>query len=83
MLLCSDRYCNLLLQRLTHGMPSFHDFGRKTPATALDLGCGEGHWALHAANVWKNCQITAMDLVNILHPSFETSENVHFVQGNL
>ncbi|KAF8963841.1 hypothetical protein BDZ97DRAFT_1919373 [Flammula alnicola] len=81
-LLESDRYTDLLLQRLSHGQPSFHDFGKKPPATALDLGCGRGHWIIHAANVWKNTQITGFDLVDIPLAAFESTENAHFVQGN-
>ncbi|KDR85662.1 hypothetical protein GALMADRAFT_205035 [Galerina marginata CBS 339.88] len=81
-LLENDRYSELLLQRLSNGYPSFYDYGKKPPATALDLGCGEGHWVLFASSIWKTSQITGFDLVDIALPTFETTENVHFVQGN-
>ncbi|KAF9055958.1 hypothetical protein BJ165DRAFT_1521917 [Panaeolus papilionaceus] len=81
-LLESDRYTDILLQRLGGGSPSFHDYGKKPPTTALDLGCGEGHWVLHAATTWKSSEITGFDLVNVTLPALETTENAHFVQGN-
>ncbi|KAF8167414.1 hypothetical protein B0H34DRAFT_15995 [Crassisporium funariophilum] len=81
-LLESDRYSDLLLLRLSNGSPSFHDYGKKPPATVLDLGCGPGHWVLHAANVWKTSQITGLDLVDVTLPAFETTENAHFSFGN-
>ncbi|KAF5312409.1 hypothetical protein D9619_002650 [Psilocybe cf. subviscida] len=80
-LLESDRHTDMLLQHLSQGAPSFHDY-RSPPATALDLGCGVGYWALNAANVWKGSQITGFDLVNITSPAFEHTENLHFVQGS-
>lgn len=79
----SDRYSDLLLQRLTHGSPSFHDYGKKPPAKVLDLGCGPGHWALHAATVWKTAQVTGLDIVDVTLPGFETTENANFVLGDL
>lgn len=79
----SDRYSDLLLHRLSHGYPSFHYYGKNPPATVLDLGCGPGHWVLHAATLWKTSQITGLDLVDLTLPGFETTENAHFVLGNL
>lgn len=79
----SDRYTDLLLQRLSKGSPSFHNYGKTPPATALDLGCGPGYWILHAANVWRSTKFTAFDLVNITLPALETKENIKFVQGDL
>jgi len=79
----SDRCADLLLQRLSNGSPSFHDYGNKPPVTALDLGCGEGHWVLWAAGIWKTTHITGFDMVDITLPAFETTENVNFKQGNL
>ncbi|KAF8807933.1 hypothetical protein BYT27DRAFT_7256473 [Phlegmacium glaucopus] len=81
-LLENDRYSDLLLQHLTHGSPSFHDYGKKPPSTVLDLGCGPGYWVLHAASVWKTSQVTGLDLVDVTLPGFETTENAHFVLGN-
>ena len=79
----SDRYSDILLQRLTQGSPSFHNFGRKPPAMVLDLGCGPGHWVLHAAATWKTSKVVGLDLVDLTLPGFETTENAHFVLGNL
>lgn len=80
----SDRYTDILLQRLVPaGSPSFHDYGKRPPASVLDLGCGPGHWMLYAAGVWKTSQITGFDIVDVTLPEFETMENVHFVRGNL
>ncbi|KAJ3485484.1 hypothetical protein NLJ89_g11897 [Agrocybe chaxingu] len=81
-LLESDRYTDLLLQRLSNGSPSFYEYGKRPPANVLDLGCGPGYWILHAANVWKNTKFTGFDLVDVTTPAFETMENVDFVQGN-
>ncbi|CAA7268092.1 unnamed protein product [Cyclocybe aegerita] len=81
-LLESDRYTDILFQRLSNGSPSFYDYGKKPPANVLDLGCGPGYWILHGANVWRNTKFTGFDLVDITLAAFETMENVEFVQGN-
>jgi hypothetical protein len=81
--LCSDRYSELLLERLNPGSPSFWDYGKKPPLTVLDLGCGQGHWVLYAASLWKNSRITGFDLMDITLPAFQTTENVNFIRGNL
>ncbi|RXW24565.1 hypothetical protein EST38_g1268 [Candolleomyces aberdarensis] len=78
----NDHYSELLLERLNPGSPSFWDYGKKPPLTVLDLGCGQGHWALYAASVWKNSQITGFDLMDICLPAFSTTENVNFIRGN-
>ena len=49
----------------------------------LDLGCGPGHWVLHAAATWKTSKVIGLDLVDLTLPGFETTENAHFVLGNL
>ena len=71
------------MQRLAQGSPSFHNYGKKTPSMVLDLGCGPGHWVLHAAATWKTSQVIGLDLVDLTLPGFETTENAHFVLGNL
>jgi ubiquinone/menaquinone biosynthesis C-methylase UbiE len=71
------------LQRLTSGSPSFHDYGKMPPAMVLDLGCGQGHWILHAANVWKTAEFFGLDIVDTTLPAFETVENVRLVRGDL
>jgi len=81
-LLESDRHTDLLLQRLSNGSPSFHNYGRKPPGSVLDLGCGPGHWIHFAANIWKSSFFTGFDLVNIILPGLDSMENVKFVQGD-
>ncbi|TFK26793.1 hypothetical protein FA15DRAFT_636920 [Coprinopsis marcescibilis] len=78
----NDRYSDLLLRRLNPSSPSFFKYGKKPPLTVLDLGCGQGHWVLWAASMWKNSRITGLDLVDITLPAFQTTENVNFVRGN-
>lgn len=63
--------------------PTFHDFGSKPPQTVLDLGCGQGHWVLEAAAIWKDSQITGFDMVDVTLPAFGSTDNVKFVRGNL
>jgi hypothetical protein len=80
----SDRYTDILLRRLNPLVsPSFHDYGRKIPLYALDLGCGSGHWLLEASNAWKTSQITGFDLVDTLIPEVLGQDNIQFVRGNL
>lgn len=42
------------MQKLTRdGSPSFLHIPASSPVrNALDLGCGDGHWVAHAADVW-------------------------------
>lgn len=79
----NDRQTEMLLRHLNpNGGPSFHDYGKRHPQTVLDLGCGEGHWALHAASTWKHSRIVGFDLVDITLDDFDTRSNLEFVQGN-
>lgn len=78
----NDRYSELLLQRLSGGSPSFHDYDNKPPTTVLDLGCGPGYWLLHTANCWKKSQITGLDIVDVTLPEVKTADNVQFLQYN-
>ncbi|TFK41890.1 hypothetical protein BDQ12DRAFT_677335 [Crucibulum laeve] len=82
-LLENDRYTEILLRRLnSNGSPTFYDYGKKAPATVLDLGCGPGHWVLDTARTWKDSTITGFDLVDITLPDLATTENIRFVRGN-
>jgi len=79
----NDRYTDILLRRLNPlATPSFHNYGRKIPLYALDLGCGPGHWLLEASNAWKTSQITGFDLVDTLIPEVAAQDNIQFVRGN-
>ncbi|OBZ79066.1 hypothetical protein A0H81_01444 [Grifola frondosa] len=68
MMLESDFYMHELLRRLNpNDSPTFHNYGRKPPSDVLDLGCGEGHWVLHAAKYWKSShtKVTGLDLIDV------------------
>ncbi|KAF4612428.1 hypothetical protein D9613_004190 [Agrocybe pediades] len=78
----SDRCADLLLRRLSHGSPSFYHYGDKPPATALDLGCGEGNWVIWAASIWPSTHITGLDMVDVTLPAFQTVDNINFIQAN-
>lgn len=56
---------------------------KKPPSNVLDLGCGQGHWLLDAADFWLNTDFTGFDLVDILLPEVRQRENIHLVRGNL
>ncbi|KIL71577.1 hypothetical protein M378DRAFT_6299 [Amanita muscaria Koide BX008] len=78
----NDRYTELLIQRLTpDGSPTFHDYGSKPPQAVLDLGCGQGHWVLTAAEVWTTSHFIGFDLVD-LTSHIQKPDNVTFVRGN-
>ncbi|EAU89999.2 hypothetical protein CC1G_05915 [Coprinopsis cinerea okayama7 len=90
-LLDNDRHTGDLLNRLNGtGSPTFYDYGNHPPATALDLGCGQGHWVVDAAIAWKGhgTKVTGYDLVDIskvLMPwavKQGVAENIRFVRGN-
>ncbi|KAF9523293.1 hypothetical protein CPB83DRAFT_898872 [Crepidotus variabilis] len=78
----SGRNMVLLLQRLSGGSPTFHDYGPDHPSTVLDLGCGPGYWAQQAAALWPTSQITGFDLVDMISTSCRLPSNVKFVQGD-
>ncbi|KAF9486494.1 hypothetical protein BDN70DRAFT_16626 [Pholiota conissans] len=82
MLLESDRYTDSLLLRLANNQPSFHDFGKRPPTTVLDLGCGEGNWAVNAASYWKDTEIVGLDIVDITLPAFALTGNLYFIQAD-
>ncbi|KAJ7597320.1 hypothetical protein C8J56DRAFT_882809 [Mycena floridula] len=80
----NDQYSDLLLRRLyPNHTPTFQVF-KKPPATVLDLGCGEGHWAMYAASCWKNVKITLLDIVNVTLDDINDKDtpNIKFVHGN-
>ncbi|TFK67723.1 hypothetical protein BDN72DRAFT_898751 [Pluteus cervinus] len=91
-LLTQDELTSALLRRLNGtGSPSFHDYGNDPPpADVLDLGCGQGHWVLHAARTWRgyDTRVVGYDLVDVtksLLPEeyrYALPENVSFKKGN-
>ncbi|KAF9015733.1 hypothetical protein BDQ17DRAFT_1341558 [Cyathus striatus] len=82
-LLENDHYAYILLHRLNpNGSPSFYNYGNAPPKSALDLGCGPGYWAVDAAIIWKGCNVTAFDLVDVTLPELHALENITFVRGN-
>ncbi|KAI0095227.1 hypothetical protein BDY19DRAFT_75224 [Irpex rosettiformis] len=86
----NDYYTYNLLHHLTPaGSPSFHDFGDYPPRDVLDLGGGEGYWAVEAATAWKaaGTVVTAYDIVDLSRPlkkmlDPETTKHVFWVQDN-
>ena len=84
---CSDRHFNTLLNLLNdNGTPSFHDYSKSTaapPHTVLDLGCGDGTWAIQAANYWKNAQVTGIDIVDLVDRNQPLPPNLIWKKGNL
>ncbi|KAL0951741.1 hypothetical protein HGRIS_008414 [Hohenbuehelia grisea] len=78
----SDDHTQMLLQRLTAGNPSFHDYGNRPPRTVLDIGCGRGTWLLQAAECWAphGTVLTGIDMVDIRHPAVEQHEHIRFKQ---
>ncbi|KAH9929759.1 uncharacterized protein B0H18DRAFT_996133 [Fomitopsis serialis] len=93
----SDYHTFELLRRLNPNInsPTFHDYGRRPPKNVLDLGCGEGHWVLHAARTWRSAgtHVTGLDLIDLYNNDHgrvsSTREgeapprNVTFVRGNI
>jgi SAM-dependent methyltransferase len=51
---CSELHSFELMQALTRDdSPSFLHIPTSSPVrSALDIGCGDGHWVAHAADVW-------------------------------
>ncbi|KAK7465559.1 hypothetical protein VKT23_005534 [Stygiomarasmius scandens] len=82
----NDRHFYMLLRRVNPmGTPSFYNYlqnGTVAPSSALDLGCGAGHWILDAATHWKHAQIVGFDLVDVTLPEVHERENIKFVRGN-
>ncbi|KAH9004138.1 hypothetical protein EDB86DRAFT_2135572 [Lactarius hatsudake] len=62
----NELHSYLLVRRLTeNGSPSFLHVPTSIPVhDALDLGCGDGHWIAHAAQVWgvHGTKIVGIDL---------------------
>lgn len=78
-----DRWNNELLHRLLpKNSPSFRDYGSTPPRSVIDLGCGPGFWILDAAAAWKNTSFVGFDIVDVLEPGVQQTENVRFVRGN-
>lgn len=68
---------------LGHKMTWFN-FKDNPPSRLLDIGCGSGAWALHAANEWPDCEVVGFDLVHIQpHVKYlSATPNVSWVHGN-
>ncbi|KZT08563.1 uncharacterized protein LAESUDRAFT_757293 [Laetiporus sulphureus 93-53] len=67
-MLDNDFWTYKLLRRLNpYKSPSWHDYGKKSPSNVLDLGCGEGHWVLYAAEAWKSAgtRVTGLDILDL------------------
>ncbi|KAG0700023.1 S-adenosyl-L-methionine-dependent methyltransferase [Suillus ampliporus] len=54
----------------------------------LDVGCGNGVWAIEAAKCWKGCEVVGLDIVS-LHPDLahtpkdkDLIKRVSWVQAN-
>jgi tRNA G46 methylase TrmB len=60
----SELHSHRLLQKLTRdGSPSFLHFPASAPVrNALEIGCGEGHWALYAAQAWQAHETTVIGI---------------------
>lgn len=62
----NELHSYLLMRKLTEkGSPSFLHIPTSIPIRdALDLGCGDGHWAAHAAQAWgvQGTNIVGVDL---------------------
>ncbi|KAF7317587.1 Methyltransf-25 domain-containing protein [Mycena kentingensis (nom. inval.)] len=91
-LMDADRQTWELIRKLdrTHGGPTFHDYGVAPPRSALDLGCGAGHWLVDAAGAWRKAgtQLVGVDLLDTMRGTWATlqrqglAENVKFVRAN-
>ncbi|KAJ6623157.1 hypothetical protein B0H10DRAFT_2213838 [Mycena sp. CBHHK59/15] len=79
----NEQYTQRLLRRLLPASsPTFHDYGKRPPASALDLGCGTGQWLLDAARMWPHTHFTGLDIVNVALGALEGLHNVHLVRGD-
>ncbi|KZP25216.1 S-adenosyl-L-methionine-dependent methyltransferase [Athelia psychrophila] len=57
-------YSKEILNFLTGNGVTMHD--PETPPTRiLDIGTGNGLWAIEAAKLWKDCEVTGLDYLNI------------------
>ncbi|KAF7317576.1 Methyltransf-25 domain-containing protein [Mycena kentingensis (nom. inval.)] len=91
-LMDTDRQTWELIRKLdrTHGGPTFHDYGVAPPRSALDLGCGAGHWLIDAAGAWRKAstQLVGVDLLDTMRGTWAAlqrqglAENVKFVRAN-
>ncbi|KAJ7071113.1 hypothetical protein C8F01DRAFT_1109166 [Mycena amicta] len=88
----TDRQTWELTRKLhgAHGGPSFHNYGGQPPRSALDLGCGAGHWMLDAAMAWRTAgtQVVGFDMMDTVRGMWATAQrqgvaqNLQFVRGN-
>lgn len=80
----SDRLTTVLLRAVNpNRSPSFHDYRRNPPGSALDLGCGEGHWIVNAAKEWPETQFIGFDMMDVASDAFQDTWHAKFHRGNL
>ncbi|KAJ7201317.1 hypothetical protein GGX14DRAFT_371477 [Mycena pura] len=80
-----ERYSHQLIRRLLpEDSPTFSNYQRNPPASALDLGCGAGLWLLDAARMWRTTQFVGFDLVDVVVPALTDGSvpNVRLVRGD-
>ncbi|KAI0257247.1 S-adenosyl-L-methionine-dependent methyltransferase [Lactifluus subvellereus] len=87
----NEVHSHRLLQKLTRdGSPSFLYFPTSSPVrNALELGCGDGHWVVYAAQAWNahGTTITGIDVplstqeVQTRHPG-QIAENAELLSHN-
>lgn len=87
-----DKRTHELFRDLNHtGTPTFCDFSSCPPRRVLDLGCGEGWWAVSAAQHWRKhgTEVVGFDLLDLANnmwhlPSCSDSmqPNISWKRGN-
>ncbi|CAA7266949.1 unnamed protein product [Cyclocybe aegerita] len=82
-----DIWDHMFLRSYCGGL-TLHQFA-EPPSMVLDVGCGNGYWAIEAAKEWTNSKITGLDLVDIqprlhaIEPFQHLSARVTWVHSNL
>ncbi|KAL1745666.1 hypothetical protein HDZ31DRAFT_62871 [Schizophyllum fasciatum] len=78
--LMAQHQAEVLYRRLSGTLTMFPC--RIAPRTVLELGCGEGWWAMEAAKTWSDAQIVALDVANVHKEELEHIENIKTVCCN-